>query len=89
MIGQRGVRGASNPSPIRYDALDTALAKLAAYAKGFEDACNDKCVAGISVTSAFHMPRIGCGLAGGEWCKVEALLIKNLAGRRIVVYDLP
>jgi O-acetyl-ADP-ribose deacetylase (regulator of RNase III) len=37
------------------------------------------------------MPRIGCGLAGGEWIKVEALINLELVKRGISVdvYDLP
>lgn len=39
----------------------------------------------------FHMPRLGCGLAGGEWSKVEIilneiLLLNNVES--ITVYDL-
>jgi hypothetical protein len=35
------------------------------------------------------MPRIGCGLAGGEWSKVEPLIEEHLcgAGLAVTVYD--
>jgi hypothetical protein len=38
-----------------------------------------------------HMPRIGCGLAGGSWDQVEPLLETHLAraGFNVWVYDLP
>jgi O-acetyl-ADP-ribose deacetylase (regulator of RNase III) len=36
-----------------------------------------------------HMPRIGCGIAGGEWSEVEPLIIENLVhhGIDVTVYD--
>jgi hypothetical protein len=38
-----------------------------------------------------HMPRIGCGLAGGKWDQIEPLLEEHLAraGFDVRVYDLP
>ena len=38
-----------------------------------------------------HMPRIGCGLAGGNWDQIEPLLEEHLAmaGFDVRVYDLP
>lgn len=51
MIGQRGLKASKEGPPIRYDALRRCLEKLAVFASGN----------GASV----HMPRIGCGLAGG------------------------
>jgi hypothetical protein len=35
------------------------------------------------------MPRIGCGLAGGDWNKVEAIINKTLIsnGLEVFVYD--
>ena len=38
-----------------------------------------------------HMPRIGCGLAGGTWERIEPLIVKVLCERGIpvTVYDLP
>jgi len=36
-----------------------------------------------------HMPRIGCGLAGGEWSKVERIIEDELCGIPTYVYDLP
>ncbi|MEO7099057.1 MAG: Appr-1-p processing protein [Luteolibacter sp.] len=38
-----------------------------------------------------HMPRIGCGLAGGSWAIVRLLVWWNLCrkGMRVIVYDLP
>jgi len=37
------------------------------------------------------MPRIGCGLAGGDWHTVEAIIGRTLCagGVPVHVYDLP
>ncbi|MFE2108540.1 macro domain-containing protein [Kitasatospora sp. NPDC059463] len=76
LIGQRGIRtGRSSGPPVRYEAIDTALATLGGQALGL----------GASV----HMPRIGCGLAGGRWESVEPLVRARLADRGVpvTVYD--
>lgn len=75
MIGQHGIRTGSKGPPVRYEALDAALAELAAAARQL----------GASV----HMPRIGCGLAGGTWERVEPLITTRLttAGIPVSVYD--
>jgi hypothetical protein len=38
-----------------------------------------------------HMPRIGCGLAGGTWDKIDPIIQRTLCdqGVRVIVYDLP
>jgi hypothetical protein len=43
----------------------------------------------IELGASVHMPRIGCGPAGGEWPLVEPLVAGRLAGRGIpvTVYD--
>ncbi|MFB6889659.1 macro domain-containing protein [Kitasatospora sp. NPDC056327] len=76
MIGQRGIRtGRSSGPPVRYEAIDAALETLGGHALGL----------GASV----HMPRIGCGLAGGRWEAVEPLVTARLTGRGVpvTVYD--
>ena len=35
-----------------------------------------------------HMPRIGCGLAGGHWNRVEPIIHETLKEVRVFVYDL-
>ena len=61
--------------PVRYEAIDTALSRLAERATEL----------GVSV----HMPRIGCGLAGGKWSRVEPLVSERLVKRgvAVTVYD--
>ncbi|GGT11752.1 macro domain-containing protein [Streptomyces purpureus] len=75
MVGQRGMRTGSKGVPVRYEAIDTALGTLA-----------DKAV---ELGASVHMPRIGCGLAGGKWSRVEPLIVRRLVERGIAVtvYD--
>lgn len=76
LLAQSGVRGRGNPQPIRYSALGEALWNLSTRTK--RNWCS------------VHMPRIGCGLAGGDWARVEPLIAKNLSEvDHIYVYDLP
>lgn len=76
MIAQRDVRSVGGVPPIRYDALRECLEELATQA--------------ASLGASVHMPRIGCGLAGGEWAVVEKLIAAALCQRQIAVavYDL-
>jgi O-acetyl-ADP-ribose deacetylase (regulator of RNase III) len=75
LIGQRGIRTGSKGVPVRYEAIDTALAHLAAKA--------------AELDASVHMPRIGCGLAGGNWSRVEPLITRRLVERgvAVTVYD--
>jgi O-acetyl-ADP-ribose deacetylase (regulator of RNase III) len=75
MIGQRGTRTGSKGVPVRYEAIGTALGGLA-----------DKAA---ELGASVHMPRIGCGLAGGKWSRVEPLISDRLTRRGIpvTVYD--
>jgi O-acetyl-ADP-ribose deacetylase (regulator of RNase III) len=71
MIGQRGMRTGSNGPPIRYEAVDECLRKLADFA--------------LERAASVHMPRIGCGLAGGRWERIEPLIGNALSSRGIAV----
>ncbi|WP_181797540.1 Appr-1-p processing protein [Streptomyces sp. WELS2] len=75
MVGRRGIGKGSKGVPVRYEAIDTALARLADEA--------------VRLGASVHMPRIGCGLAGGKWTHVEPLIAGRLAARGIAVtvYD--
>ncbi|WP_217236542.1 macro domain-containing protein [Streptomyces sp. AC555_RSS877] len=75
MVGQRGIRTGSKGVPVRYEAIDTALGRLADKAE--------------EIGASVHMPRIGCGLAGGKWPRVEPLITARLVRRGIgvTVYD--
>lgn len=75
MIGQKGLYPEKGVPPLRYESVERALTQVAEMAKK----------TGASV----HMPRIGCGLAGGKWEKVESIIQKTLIenGIEVVVYD--
>ncbi|MGX1507666.1 UNVERIFIED_CONTAM: O-acetyl-ADP-ribose deacetylase (regulator of RNase III) [Streptomyces graminofaciens] len=75
MVGQRGMRTGSQGVPVRYEAIDKALARVA-----------DKA---LELGASVHMPRIGCGLAGGKWSRVEPLIADRLTDRgiEVTVYD--
>lgn len=76
MICQRGY-GPSETPRVRYAAIEKALGLVAAKAQA-----ND---------ASIHMPRIGCGQAGGSWMLVEELVnsILTTGNLRVTVYDLP
>ena len=76
MIGQHGLRTGSSGPPIRYDAIRRCLAHVAEVA--------------VDQSASVHMPRIGCGLAGGRWDRIEPLIKDTLlvAGVPVYVYDL-
>ena len=75
MVGQRGIRTGSKGVPVRYEAIDLALERLADRA--------------AELGASVHMPRMGCGLAGGKWPSVEPLITERLVRRGIAVtvYD--
>lgn len=74
MIAQRGILPLHGVPPIRYDALETCLLSVAACAYSLGNA-------------SVHMPRIGCGLSGGEWSKVEPIVSSTLKDVPTYVYD--
>lgn len=79
MLAQHGYTAARSGPAIRYDALAECLEHLA------------KVPLGILGNDGIHMPRIGCGLAGGTWDRVEPLITSALCARdiQVTVYDLP
>ena len=76
MICQRGYSPTPKPS-IRYGALKTCLDRLAQLA--------------IERNASIHMPRIGCGQAGGNWNIVSEMVTYFLCERgiKVTVYDPP
>lgn len=74
LYGRDGIRTSKNKTPVRYDALRVGLHK-------FKHEVSNAIV---------HMPRIGCGLAGGDWNIVEEIIKEELssAGILVTVYDL-
>jgi O-acetyl-ADP-ribose deacetylase (regulator of RNase III) len=72
MIGQHDIRFHNGIPPIRYGAVDECLKKVAEVA--------------LKHKASIIAPRIGSGLAGGDWKKIEALIIENLCKKDIDVY---
>lgn len=78
LIGQTGVGVADDGRPpIRYDAIREGLVKVNRFAKIHE--------------ATVHMPRMGSGLAGGNWTAIEQTVKAELVnkGVQVTVYDLP
>ena len=72
LIGQHKINKDENGNaPIRYDAVEQALQKVASFAKENK--------------ASIHMPRIGCGLAGGKWEEIEPIILKTLSNNDIEV----
>jgi len=72
MIAQKGTKTGSKGPPIRYQALEKCLENLLIKAK--------------ENNSSVHMPRIGCGLAGGKWEIIEPMILDILVKNNIDVY---
>ena len=78
IIGQHGVRSPRNktaPAPIRYEAVEQGLTAIGIHA--------------LEIGASVHMPRIGCGLAGGNWEEIEPIIERTLTanGVGVFVYD--
>jgi O-acetyl-ADP-ribose deacetylase (regulator of RNase III) len=78
MVAQRGIRHQANaPRAVDYEALRECLGTVGK--------------AAYQLKAAVHMPRIGCGLGGGEWGVVEEIVREELVDRwkaSVTVYDL-
>jgi hypothetical protein len=84
MLAQHGVasgfkRSGSNrqPPPIRYPKLQQCLAQVAEFAQVLSATARGS----VSV----QMPRIGAGLAGGDWNIIASIIEQELVGRGIAV----
>ena len=75
MIGQKGMKTGSKGPPIRYEAVDSSLAQVVSHAQ--------------EISASIHMPKIGCGLAGGKWEFIEPLILNHLekTNMKVYVYD--
>jgi O-acetyl-ADP-ribose deacetylase (regulator of RNase III) len=73
LIGQHKIyKDENGNAPIRYEAILLGLEKVGQFA--------------FDKNATVHMPRIGCGLAGGTWDKVEPLISKSLIENDIETY---
>ena len=76
MVAQKGFQFQPDGTPpLQYEALTRCLQQVANIALG------NQC--------SIHLPRIGTGIAGGRWKKIEPLLIRELSdkGLEVIVYD--
>jgi O-acetyl-ADP-ribose deacetylase (regulator of RNase III) len=76
LIGQHKINKDENGNaPIRYDAIEQGLKEVAFFAN--------------KNNTSVHMPRIGCGLAGGKWEMIEPIVLETLSENNIevTVYD--
>ncbi|KIC61828.1 macro domain-containing protein [Chryseobacterium taiwanense] len=58
--------------PIRYEAVEKCMEKLSDEA--------------LKLNASVHMPRIGCGLAGGKWEEIEPIIERTLQKNNIEVF---
>jgi len=76
LIGQHKInKDEQGNAPIRYEAILSGLDKVGQFA--------------LENNATVHMPRIGCGLAGGTWDRIEPLIQSTLIEKNILVtvYD--
>ena len=85
MIAQEGVRDVMNIRPIRYEALEKCLNKLA---EGCHGLIGDSTKVNKRKVT-LHMPRIGTGLAGGSWDIIGPMIEDAFWDLDVYVYDLP
>jgi len=64
LIAQHGIYNKNNKLPIKYDALRNCLKKLNEYA--------------IKMKMSIHMPKIGSGLARGNWEIIEKIINEEI-----------
>jgi O-acetyl-ADP-ribose deacetylase (regulator of RNase III) len=74
MIGQHGIRALQGVPPIRYDAVERALKTVGEKAQ--------------TENASVHLPRIGCGLAGGKWSEIEPLIERRVSRPRCAGFRL-
>lgn len=77
VVGQNLYPSGPDQIPLVYDALE----------KGLEQVAKST----IAQGAVIHMPRIGAGLAGGSWQRIEEIINRVFIdkGFEVVVYDLP
>ncbi len=77
LVGQHDIRRKQKPEalpPVRYAAIREGLRQVAQEAEQHH--------------ASIHMPRIGAGLAGGDWNIIEQIILEELKDLSVTVYDL-
>lgn len=77
LVTQSGLISSQNPHPFSYEGFELALKHL-------------RCLIENENNVSIHMPRIGAGLGGGDWPKIESIIEHELCnhGIPVTVYDL-
>ena len=75
LIAQSGFPAPGRPCAVDYGALRCCLVEVALWAHEHD--------------ASVHLPRIGCGIAGGSWDRVEPLVARVASRVPVTVYDLP
>ncbi|UQN09967.1 Appr-1-p processing protein [Deinococcus sp. QL22] len=80
LVGQHDIARKNNPTaepPVRYEAIRTGLERVRDEAQ--------------SLGASVHVPRIGAGVAGGDWALIEPMIREELTnhGLKVTVYSLP
>jgi O-acetyl-ADP-ribose deacetylase (regulator of RNase III) len=75
MIAQRGLPSRQNPEPLDCEELRRCLIKVGDFA-------HDR-------AASIHMPKIGSGLARGDWSEISRVIDYTLAHVSVSVYILP
>lgn len=85
LVGQEGVgHAADGTPPIRCPAIRTGLGQVREHAMRWA-------ASAFRRRASIHMPRMGAGLAGGDWDRVAHLVHDELVerGLDVTVYDIP
>ncbi|MFB9994675.1 Appr-1-p processing protein [Deinococcus oregonensis] len=80
LIGQHDIARKKKPTdqpPVRYEAIRAGLGRVRQEAQ--------------ALGASIHMPRIGAGVAGGDWAVIEPIIREELTdhGLNVTVYSLP
>jgi O-acetyl-ADP-ribose deacetylase (regulator of RNase III) len=75
LVGQHNIRP-QETTPIRYEWVRAGLRHVAEFARKHN--------------ASLHMPRIGCGLAGGDWESISQIIEAEISAHDIdvTVYDI-
>ena len=72
LIGQSGCGYRNGVPPIRYEAIAAGLTRLIEVAR--------------TQSASVHMPKMGAGLAGGDWGIIEGIVARTLSEANIPVF---
>jgi O-acetyl-ADP-ribose deacetylase (regulator of RNase III) len=72
IVGQHGIKTGSKGPPIRYESVEKSLSEVSQKA--------------TELDASVHMPRIGCGLAGGKWSEIESIIQQTLCENKVSVF---